>query len=181
MLGHVCSIEHTEDWMWNAMLAIEWLESCRKGADMPGMTISCHFLISPPFHTGWCGISGPYHMWRHGSCTRDRPHPACSGPARCDWLWWWYSNHIYNTKGKRTWTFYHPSLVCASEPGNCRSSGSPYCCLTVSHCRGESRWSWALMPMPYATVCKDSYPLVHLTPLGRWVWGTAASTWQDWR
>ena len=169
-LEHVCSMEDTEDWVWNAMSAIGWLESWRKCNDMPKMTISCHSLISPPFHTWWCGISGPHGTWRHGSYTWDRPCPDCSAPARCDWLWLWYSHHICNTKGKRTWAFYHPSLVCASEPGDCGSSVSPYCWLTISPCEGKSGWSSAIWPVPYVTVCKDSDPLACLTQLGRCSW-----------
>ena len=40
-------------------------------------------------------------MWRCGSCTGDRPCPACSGPARCDWLWWWYSPPYLQHQGQK--------------------------------------------------------------------------------
>ena len=170
----------TQDRTWNAMSVIEWLKSCRKWTDMPGTTISCCSLI-PPFPTGWCGTSGLHGALGWGSYTGYTSCLACSGPPRCDWLWWWYSSHIYNTKGKMTLAFYHPSLVYTLELGDCGSSGSPYCCLTASPHKGETGWRRALLPRPYATVSEDLNLLVHLILLRRCSWYQLVSgSAQEW-
>ena len=97
--------------MGNAMLPIGWLESCRKGANMPRVTISSSSSIPPPFCTGW---GGPQVFMPHGdmALVPGTDHTqlvvvlldvvGCGGSIPT----------ILTTPRAKTWVFYHPSLVC---------------------------------------------------------------------